>query len=67
MSDVASSGLMTTEEAASYLRLAPQTLAKWRCHKRGPRFVRLGSAVFYRQTELDEYITSNVTKEGEAR
>jgi len=62
----ASSGLMTTKEAAEYLRLSAQTLAKWRCYKRGPRFVRLGSAVYYRQIELDEYITLNTTK-GEAR
>lgn len=55
---------MNTAEAASYLRLSAQTLAKWRCYKRGPRFVRLGGAVFYRQTELDEFITANVTKEG---
>lgn len=62
MSETATSGLMNTEEAASYLRLSAQTLAKWRCYKRGPRFVRLGGAVFYRQTELDEFITANVTQ-----
>lgn len=62
MSETATSGLMNTEEAASYLRLSAQTLAKWRCYKRGPRFVRLGGSVFYRQTELDEFITANVTQ-----
>jgi predicted DNA-binding transcriptional regulator AlpA len=53
--------LMDTAEAAVYLRLATQTLAKWRSQGRGPSFVRLGGSVFYRLSELDQFIEAGVT------
>jgi hypothetical protein len=54
------SQLLTTAEAATYMRLKPQTLAKWRSHGKGPHFVQLGGKVFYRLTELDNYITAGI-------
>lgn len=53
--------LMDTAEAAVYLRLAKQTLAKWRSQGRGPSFVRLHGSVFYRLSELDQFIEAGVT------
>lgn len=53
--------LLDTEEAAAYLRMAKQTLAKWRSQGRGPSFVRIGGAVFYRHAELDKYIEAGLT------
>lgn len=53
--------LLDTAEAAVYLRLATQTLAKWRSLGRGPSFVRLGGSVFYRLSELDQFIEAGVT------
>jgi predicted DNA-binding transcriptional regulator AlpA len=53
--------LLDTAEAAAYLRMAKQTLAKWRSQGRGPSYVRLGGAVFYRLSELDQYIEAGVT------
>ena len=53
--------LLDTAEAAVYLRLATQTLAKWRRQGRGPSFVRLGGSVFYRLSELDQFIEAGVT------
>ncbi len=55
------SGLLTTAEAAAYLRMKPQTLNKWRSQGKGPYFVRIGGAVFYRLAELDSFITVNIT------
>ena len=55
------SGLLDTAEAAVYLRLAKQTLAKWRSQGRGPSFVRLGGNVYYRHAELDQFIDASVT------
>lgn len=55
--------LMTPEEAADYLRLKPQTLAKWRCHGKGPQFVRLGGSlggsISYRVEDLDAFIAAS--------
>ena len=56
-----STPLLDTAEAAAYLRMAGQTLAKWRSQGKGPHFVRIGGAVFYRLTELDSYITAGIT------
>jgi excisionase family DNA binding protein len=55
------SQLLTTAEAATYMRLKPQTLAKWRSHGKGPDFVRMGGNVYYRLTELDQYIEAGIT------
>lgn len=52
--------LLTTPEAATYMRLKPQTLAKWRSHGKGPAFVQLGGKVFYRVAELDAYVEAGI-------
>jgi hypothetical protein len=54
--------LLTVREAASYLRLAPVTLAKLRLTGGGPRFAKLGSRVFYDQAELDAFIDARMRR-----
>lgn len=49
-------GRMTREDAARYLGLKPKTLAQWQMQGRGPRSVRVGGRVFYRQDDLDSFI-----------
>ena len=47
--------LLSTREAATYLRLSPRTLEGWRCGKggvQGPPFVKYGRNVFYRIEDL---------------
>lgn len=55
------SGLLTTAEAADYLRLSPRTLEDMRVTGRGPRYFKLGpgkrSKVVYRREELDAWLT----------
>lgn len=48
--------LLKTEDAAEKLATSEQTLRKWRCHGMGPKYVRLGRSVRYRETDLNEYI-----------
>jgi len=48
--------LLTTPQAADYLGLSTHTLNRWRWDGRGPRFVKLGKSVRYRQGDLDEFI-----------
>ncbi len=50
---------MTTEEAANYIGLSKKTLAGYRCDGVGPKFVKLGSRVFYKKSDLDSWIDSN--------
>ena len=48
--------VFTTREAARYLGLSISTLNKWRCYGFGPKYLKLGRAVRYRQEELDRYL-----------
>jgi len=33
---------------------------KWRCHKQGPKYVKLGSYIWYREEDLREWIEASV-------
>jgi excisionase family DNA binding protein len=49
--------LLTREQAAAYLGVAPQTLSAWAAHKRYDLpLVKLGRLVRYRQRDLDEWL-----------
>jgi len=52
--------VMTVTQAAEYLGLAVSTLNKWRCHGGGPVFIKMGRAVRYRVTDLENFV--NVSK-----
>jgi len=55
------SGLLTTVEAAEYLRLSPRTLEDMRVTGNGPRYFKLGpgrrSKVVYRRDDLDSWLS----------
>jgi excisionase family DNA binding protein len=53
------SALMTVDEAAAYLRLAPWTLRHWVCQKRIP-YVRLGRSVRFRRKDMERFVTQNL-------
>lgn len=49
--------LLTPAEAAEFIGgLREQTLATWRMQKRGPRFLKVGSKVRYRKSDLDDWL-----------
>jgi len=50
--------LLSSDETAAELHLAPASLATWRCHGRGPRFVKVGRAVFYRRSAIKAWLKS---------
>jgi predicted DNA-binding transcriptional regulator AlpA len=35
------------------------TLRHWRCQKKGPEFLKLGSKVMYRSDEIERWLASN--------
>ncbi len=55
-----SSTLLTTEQAAEYLCLSTNTLARFRCEGTGPTYVKAGpgkrARVRYKKSDLDAYI-----------
>jgi excisionase family DNA binding protein len=41
---------------ASYLGVAKQTLARWRCEGGGPAFLKLGTRIRYERADLDRWL-----------
>ena len=51
-------GLLTTAEAAAFLALKKNTLEIWRVQGSGPAFIKLGGAVRYKASDLENFIAS---------
>lgn len=51
--------LLTVEETAAYLRLAPWTIRHWVCQKKIP-YVRLGRSVRFRLKDMERLVTQNL-------
>jgi excisionase family DNA binding protein len=54
--------VMNTKEAAVYVRLGKPTLERFRITGDGPAYVKLGSAVRYRKSDLDAWLVSRVMR-----
>jgi predicted DNA-binding transcriptional regulator AlpA len=53
-------GLLTEEDLKDMLSVAVNTLQAWRVQGTGPKFVKLGKSVFYRLSDVTEWIDQNV-------
>ncbi len=54
------SELLTTVEAAQYVRLGKPTLERIRVKGEGPLYCKLGGAVRYRRADLDAWLESRL-------
>ena len=54
--DCAKPAPLDARRAAAFLGVSVSTLAKWRVSGKGPRFVKLGSRVAYRISDLEEWL-----------
>lgn len=50
--------LLTVEALAELLCISVHTLNNWRCQKRGPKFIRLGGLVRYRESDVNRWLES---------
>ena len=48
--------LLKTNEAAAILASTEKTLRDWRCKGKGPSYVKLGAAVRYKESVIQEFI-----------
>ena len=49
---------LSTNEAAAFLGIRPNTLEVWRTQKRGPKYSKIGSRVLYDISDLEAYFAS---------
>lgn len=61
-SSTGSKVLHSTQEASRRLGISVSTLTKWRLTGAGPRFVKLGSRVGYRDEDLDAFVTDRIRR-----
>ena len=54
------SDLVTTSEAAGYLRLKKNTLEVWRVYGKGPKYLKLGRLVKYRLADLESFLEESL-------
>jgi len=54
--------LLTPAEAASYLRRTVALLKIWRSKKKGPDYLKLEGRIFYRKSQLDEFLRAAEVK-----
>lgn len=54
--------LLNTQQAAAYLNLSASTLHKARLTGNGPQFIKLGTAVRYRQEDLDAWVSQRARR-----
>lgn len=48
--------LLAPAEVAERLRVSTQTLAEWRSKKRGPKHQPVGARVFYRESDVKDWL-----------
>jgi excisionase family DNA binding protein len=52
---------LTTGELAERLRLHPRTLERWRREGVGPRFMKSGGRIRYRDEDVETYEVANLS------
>jgi predicted DNA-binding transcriptional regulator AlpA len=50
--------LLTETDVARQLRVSVAALRKWRVMDKGPQFLKIGSLVRYRQSDIDRWLAS---------
>jgi hypothetical protein len=56
------SELLTTAEAASWLKCSVAALKKWRFQERGPAFLRIGRMIRYHRHDLECFVQRHAVK-----
>lgn len=56
--------LLDEKQAAKTIKLLPHTLTVWRCRKpsKAPPYIRLGRKIFYRRSDLRNWLAAQVVR-----
>jgi Helix-turn-helix domain len=52
--------LLTTAEAAAFMRTPEGTLRYWRAVGKGPAYIKLPKQVVYQQADVESFVSSNI-------
>lgn len=62
-SNIAASGIIDTDATAAYISVTPKTLIHWRCTGSVDLpFIKVGRAVRYRVSDIEEWLTKNTRR-----
>lgn len=50
--------MLNDHQVAEYLNISVVTLRRWRLFRKGPKFLKIGSAVRYRRVDLERWLDS---------
>jgi hypothetical protein len=53
--------LLTTKQAAIFLKCSPRTLQRWRQYRQGPPYIHQEGRIFYVKTDLERWQYQNRT------
>lgn len=51
--------VLTTNQLSKDLGISKSTLARWRLNGTGPKYIKFGHRVLYKQSEIDRYMELN--------
>lgn len=54
-----STGMLNERQVAEYLNMSLGSLRRWRLFRKGPKYLKIGSAVRYRREDVDAWLNSN--------
>lgn len=54
--------MLTTKEAAEFLRLKPATMENWRVNGKGPKYYKPSGIVFYSKEDLIDWLKSGIVE-----
>ena len=54
--------LLNENQVAQFLNCTKAALRRWRREGRGPRFVKIGRLVRYRQEEIEDFVNQNTVQ-----
>ena len=51
---------LTQEQLADRWQISPRTLEQWRWLGKGPKFLKIGARVLYREEDIDKFETAQL-------
>jgi excisionase family DNA binding protein len=59
--------LLTPDELAKFLNVSPRTIDTWRYQRKGPRAVRVGGVLRFRESDVEAWLEANADPEPRPR